>query len=215
MNEKELFNFTQALTVYRPKRQGVYSILESDWDRLKKMINRIPPHKRKYENLAYVLFGVTGSLLPSWVGFMFAAGLPAWVVPITGATTIFSVILGLALLHLDRQQIEGITSSAKNVLEDMRLIEETFERLPDETPEKETTAQQLSNRERDLVNRLRTKMKVLRSLPDDVLVNIAVQVNTGNKANAVHMLKKSAGDKLINPEGVIDSLSDYLSQIGF
>lgn len=123
MNE---FQFTEDYFLYRPRKQGIYPIHESDWNRLKRMIQGIVPYKRIFQILASIAFGVFASAILSLIGFQSAKELDSWVLPTTWAILVGSVILGIALLILDHQQTEIITLSVNDVLQEMRSIEASY-----------------------------------------------------------------------------------------
>lgn len=128
-------------TVYEPKEQRIYPIPEPDWDRLKRLIRRISPRDQLWQNLASACFGVCGSAILTFIGFLTASGLPTWVFPTTGAVAISGGILGAAFLKFDSQIEEYQRASSKDVIEEIELIEERYERPTDDSSLKEAKEQ--------------------------------------------------------------------------
>ena len=122
------FKFSQDYAVYKPKQQGVYPIEESDWNRLKRMIKNIIPHRRIYQVLSSIFFGIFASAIFALIAFKSAKELESWVMPMTWSLFFISLILGLALLILDSQQKGIISVSTNTVLDEMKAIEESYDR---------------------------------------------------------------------------------------
>lgn len=130
MNE---FKFTQDYAVYRFKRQGVYPIQESDWNRLKRMIKAIIPHKRIFQILSSISFGIFASSMFALIAFQSATQLDSWVLPTTWSIFSVSLILGIGLLVLDYKQKEIIQVSTTNVIAEMDLLEQSYDRTAAES----------------------------------------------------------------------------------
>ncbi len=108
------------------KPQVVYPIQESDWGRIKSLVNKITPHRRIIENLAYVCFGVSGSSLASIVALQTATNVASWVTFLTIGLIIVPLMLGLIFLYFDRQQTQQINVSVKDLLDEIALLENCF-----------------------------------------------------------------------------------------
>jgi Na+/H+-dicarboxylate symporter len=136
------FNFTQDYLVCKPKKEKMYPILESDWDRLKRMINNIIPKRKVFRILASGSLGIFASSIFSLISFESAENLSDWVLPTTWSILFTSIILGIALLILDNQQKKVVTKSTKEVLDEMNIIEQKYnnpdDSLDDEYKDEET-----------------------------------------------------------------------------
>jgi hypothetical protein len=120
-------SFSQDYFVYTPKKQGVYPIQEAEWNRLKKMIEKIVPEKKVYSTIASVLFGVFASSIFSIISLYTLHDLPRWIFPANWAILISSLILAIALTIIDSQQKKILQVSSEIILCDMQDIEEKFE----------------------------------------------------------------------------------------
>ena len=122
------FQITQDYAVYPPKKQGIYPIQESDWERIKRLIGSIIPPQRLFQILSSLCFGIFASAIFSLISFLTAERVAPWVMPT--AWTIFwvSLLVGCALLLLDGKQKKLMTVSTNDVLQEMAQIEQHFER---------------------------------------------------------------------------------------
>lgn len=126
------FEFSQDYVVYKAKREGVYPIKETDWSRLRRLVNGIIPNKSLFQILSSISFGVFASAIFALIGFNTAEKLAIWVIPTTWAIFSVSLILGIGLLILDNLQKEIISYSTNDVLTEMTEIEKSFEKYDDE-----------------------------------------------------------------------------------
>lgn len=122
------FKFSQDYVLYKAKREGVYPIKETDWSRLRRLVNGIIPNKSLFQILSSISFGVFASAIFALIGFNTAEHLANWVMPTTWAIFSVSLIAGIGLLKLDNLQKEIITYSANDVLTEMTEIEKSFEK---------------------------------------------------------------------------------------
>ena len=120
------FKFSQDYVVYKAKKEGIYPIKETDWTRLKRLVTGIIPNKSLFQILSSISFGVFASAIFSLIGFNTAENIALWVMPTTWVIFAVSLIAGIGLLILDRQQKEMITYSTKDVLTEMTEIEKNF-----------------------------------------------------------------------------------------
>ncbi len=77
------FKFSQDYVVYKAKKEGVYPIKETDWSRLKRLVNGIIPNKSLFQILSSISFGVFASAIFALIGFKTAEKLDDWVMPTT------------------------------------------------------------------------------------------------------------------------------------
>jgi hypothetical protein len=122
------FQFTQDYQVYQVKQEGIYPIKETDWDRLKRMIMSIIPHKRIFQMLYSIAIGIFGSSIFSLITIYLVDSAPNWAILTNWIITLVSLICGVGLMILDNQQKEIVTKSADEVISEMTLIENAFEK---------------------------------------------------------------------------------------
>jgi len=122
------FQFTQDYQVYQVKQEGIYPIKETDWERLKRMIMSIIPHKRIFQMLYSIAIGIFGSSIFSLITIYLLDSAPNWAILTNWIITLVSLICGVGLMILDNQQKEIVTKSADEVISEMTLIENAFEK---------------------------------------------------------------------------------------
>ena len=122
------FQFTQDYQVYQVKQEGIYPIKETDWERLKRMIISIIPHKRIFQMLYSIAIGIFGSSIFSLITIYLVDSAPNWAILTNWIITLVSLICGVGLMILDNQQKEIVTKSADEVYNEMTLIENAFEK---------------------------------------------------------------------------------------
>ncbi len=123
MNE---INFTQDYIVYSIKKEGVYPLPESDWERLKNLIKKIIPETKLFNVIASVAFGIFISSIFSLITFYSVQNLNKWIIPINWAILIASFVIGFALVMIDNQQGKIIKLSTTIIIEEMQEIEKKF-----------------------------------------------------------------------------------------
>lgn len=125
MNE---FKITQDYIVYQAKKEGVFPIKETDWNRLKRLIQSIIPHKKIFQILYSIATGIFGSSIFSLIAFYIVNTTPAWAFVSNWIITISSFVLGISLIIIDNQQNEIISRSTNDVLSEMSVIEKSFDK---------------------------------------------------------------------------------------
>ena len=123
MNE---INFTQDYIVCSIKKEGVYPLPESDWERLKNLIKKIIPETKLFNVIASVAFGIFISSIFSLITFYSVQNLNKWIIPINWAILIASFVIGFALVMIDNQQGKIIKLSTTIIIEEMQEIEKKF-----------------------------------------------------------------------------------------
>ena len=123
MNE---INFTQDYIVYSIKKEGVYPLPGSDWERLKNLIKKIIPETKLFNVIASVAFGIFISSIFSLITFYSVQNLNKWIIPINWAILIASLVIGFALVIIDNQQGKIIKLSTTIIIEEMQEIEKKF-----------------------------------------------------------------------------------------
>lgn len=124
--DKNSIKFKRGEFVYMPEQRGVYPIAEDDWALIKRMIERVPPSKRKIQDATSIFIGIFFSALLSLIGFYIVPGVPMWIYVVVWTLTIVSLILSIVLYLLSKQQKEEIITSIDEVKEEMELIENKF-----------------------------------------------------------------------------------------
>ncbi len=122
------FQFTQDYQVYQAKQEGIYPIKETDWYRLKRMIKSIIPHKRIFQVLYSIAIGIFCSSIFSLITIYLVESAPNWAILTNWIITLVSLVCGAGLIILDNQQKEIVTKSADEVIKEMTLIENAFEK---------------------------------------------------------------------------------------
>src|SRR5258706_2731857 len=108
------------------RKQRLFPVLEADWLRLKQMCQQIVPQPEAFRLFASVLLGVAGSTLLSLIGLS-TSWVESWVRPTLLAVLACAVILGVALIFLDRALRNANVFTRKELLDEMARIEGMYE----------------------------------------------------------------------------------------
>lgn len=127
--------FTQDYYLYSPKKQGVYPVQETEWNRLKKLIQNIIPQKKIYNILSSIAFGVAISSIFSIITLYTLSQLPSWILPANWAIFVSTLIIGICLLLIDSQQKQIIKITTDYILKEMTTIEEQYDKKKDNNNE--------------------------------------------------------------------------------
>ena len=118
--------FTRDYQMFNTKKEGVYPITESDWERLKELIKNIIPEKKIYSIIYSIFIGTFISAIFSLFSLSTIDGLSNWIIPTNWAILIGSLILALAIMILDNQQKTIIKISTGFVISEMENLEKNF-----------------------------------------------------------------------------------------
>jgi len=121
-NDKGLYAFNQDNNVLMQKNSGYLGILDRDWRRLERAVNRCQMPNVKFANIAYCLFGVAGSALITWLTVFFSNDTESWIKWIIFLALIVCVFLGIICLHFHGKEIahyEGDISIVKDEISDI------------------------------------------------------------------------------------------------
>lgn len=121
-------NYTRTDSVALPQSAAEirFAIRKSDWERLKRNVGRCKDNSPTLADWYFCCFGIAGSSGVSIVPLLFAAGLPAWVVPAYGCTTAFAAVLGIVLLIVNRRVVRQRLDTVDDLSIDMKEIESGF-----------------------------------------------------------------------------------------
>ncbi|MGI5067085.1 hypothetical protein [Treponema putidum] len=122
-------NFTQEFQVFKPKKEGVFPVTESDWGRLKNLIQKIIPDKKIYNTLYSLCFGIFASSIFSLITFYSVQNLATWILPTNWAISISALIIGIVILMIDFQQKNMIIISSEFIIEEMKKLEERYVKI--------------------------------------------------------------------------------------
>ncbi len=120
--------FSQDYTVFHPKKICVYPISETDWERVKKLVNNIIPEKKIYNILASALIGIFVSSIFSLISLNTLTNLPDWILPTNWSISISSLTLGIVLMIIDNQQKDMIKLNSEFILKEMSDSEKQFDK---------------------------------------------------------------------------------------
>lgn len=122
------FKFSQDYIVYPPVEQGVYPISESEWNRIKRMLENVKTPSKVYSVLSSLFFGVCISAFFSYLALKTAMSIEPWLIPTTIAVLISSLILGFVFLQVDIKQRKSVEGSVSMVLDEIKYIEKNYQR---------------------------------------------------------------------------------------
>jgi hypothetical protein len=124
------FDFTPEYNYYKKKPEGVYSLLESDWNRLKNLVDKIVPEEGIFSRLASICEGI----FVSSIFFLFSlttitkSSIENWIYIVSWSALATSFLGGIGFEILGRKQrkLEVITKEIVSM--EMGTIENTFEK---------------------------------------------------------------------------------------
>lgn len=123
--------FTESHVLCKPKGERVYPIRESEWNLLERMIERIIPYKRTFQNIAAILLGTCGTSIFSLISLLSIENVILWIWITNWSILAVSFALGLFSFFIDSKLKQVTTVSKQNVLDEMVLIMKKFHK-PDE-----------------------------------------------------------------------------------
>lgn len=129
-------NFRQDYLVYTPKREGIYPLPESDWQRLKGLIKKVIPEKKVYNIISSLSFGIFVSSIFSVITFYTIDKIATWIIPTNWAILIGSLIIGISLLIIDNQQKGIITLTVNLIIEEMDSLEKKYIKCNEDVDQK-------------------------------------------------------------------------------
>jgi hypothetical protein len=118
------FAFQQEYSVDQPAPGKAYFIFESDWKRIKRMIQEIVPYGGGYQ----VLWSICSGVCASSIFLLVTLGIegnkvPTWAWTITWVAAVATLFAGALSFFVDRAQRKVISRSTASVLEEMALLE--------------------------------------------------------------------------------------------
>lgn len=120
--------FSQDYLVYKTKKEGVYPIKESEWERIKRYIKELKPNKSHYQVISSASFGIFGSALLSLIGFYTSSNVENFILITCWVLTIASLLIAIGFNYLDNQQKTVVLKNADDILREMEEIEKSFEK---------------------------------------------------------------------------------------
>lgn len=120
--------FSQDYKVYRTKKENVYPIKESEWERIKRYIKELKPQKKTFQVVSSVSFGIFGSALLSMIGFYSSDDISITIKSIGWIVTIVSLISGIGFNAIDNIQKNITTKNSDEIIVEMENIEKAFEK---------------------------------------------------------------------------------------
>lgn len=126
MDSPREIRFSQDHVIKRPPARGIYPISEDEWSRIRRMVRRLDPPKRIYQNLSSAAAGLCASATLSTIAFLDSPPTRSWVLPATIAAAGIGLILALVFHWVDRELSTKMGASKDLILEEMDLLEEGF-----------------------------------------------------------------------------------------
>jgi hypothetical protein len=118
------FAFAQEISVDQPAPSKAYFILESDWDRIKRMIREIVPYGGGFQVLWSLCTGICASSVFGLVSLVIVGDkAPIWTWTVTWVAAIATLLLAILAFFVDRGQRKAISRNTSTILEEMTLLE--------------------------------------------------------------------------------------------
>ena len=124
--------FTRDFSVALPRGEQAYMIAVSEWNRVKRMVERIVPAKNWFVVAGSICAGVFFSAVFCLIGFAASNDVPVWARSVGWSAAICALVLSASLFYLDSQQRADIRESTDDVTQEMERIEKSCLSEPDE-----------------------------------------------------------------------------------
>jgi hypothetical protein len=111
-----------------PRNERAYFISVTEWERLKRMIDKIVPPKNWFQAGAWLFLGIA---ITSFLGILGIGDLSFRPNIVSWAVLVCFGVLAAALFYLDTQQRQDITQSAQSVIDEMLEMEKPYGTRPD------------------------------------------------------------------------------------
>jgi hypothetical protein len=125
------FAFQQDISVDQPGPGKAYFILESDWKRIKRMVQETVPYGGGYQVLWSICSGVCASAVFLLITLVIEGSkVPNWAWTITWVAAVATFLVGVLSCLVDRGQRKAVSRSTKSVLDEMTLLEKQHDGPP-------------------------------------------------------------------------------------
>jgi len=130
------FAFQQEFSVDQPAPGKAYFILESDWKRIKRMVQEIVPYGGGYQ----VLWSICSGVCASAVFLLITLGIegnkvPNWAWTITWVAAVATFFVGTLSCFVDRGQRKAVSRTTASVLDEMTMLEKRHDaQEPNDAP---------------------------------------------------------------------------------
>ena len=121
------WNPSTAIAVPAPTTEMRLAIRRSDWSRIRRNLTRCKESRFNLSGAYWFLFGSAVSIGASIYPLQLTTGLPTWVIPLYACTTISTLVMGIILVLLNRNQDQQRQSHIEDVEFDMDQIERAFD----------------------------------------------------------------------------------------
>jgi hypothetical protein len=134
MNTESPFRISQGYDVIQPRSGKAYPILCSEWKYLKNIVSQVKDEALKFHTMGTLCLGASLSTLISIITGSYSPAKPddaptrliiAW------ASFCVLVLVGISAIFFSRKQREVTGIKAKNVVEQMELIESRYQDSPE------------------------------------------------------------------------------------
>ena len=112
-----------AVSVPSPDSERRMEIRCADWERIKSAIYEVSHPISWLSRASSIFFGISGTAGLSIIPLTSSQGLPPWVIPTYICSLVFTLILGVVFLVLDRQGRARRKSDLLKIKKDMESIE--------------------------------------------------------------------------------------------
>ena len=120
---KKIIKVIKSDEIAIPEKEERLGIRNADWNRIKRRISRIPPSYSYLRTWYSILFGVGGSAAVTIIPLKFTTNTPDWIIVLYVTTSIFSLLLSIFLVILEKKLNKDRKSYNKDIIEDIKEVE--------------------------------------------------------------------------------------------
>jgi hypothetical protein len=121
------WNPTTQISVPTPGTETRLAIRRPDWSRIRRNLARCKESQFNLSGAYWFLFGSAVSIGATIYPLQLTTGLPVWVMPLYISATVFTLVLGVVLVFVNKYQIQQRQFYIEDVEADMDEIERAFE----------------------------------------------------------------------------------------
>jgi len=129
---EEQVTVTRNQTITLPAPEQTYAIRFQDWERCIRKLEKMKQQVPRFHLIYSFWFGVTASSISALItAYAQPSGnLPSWVFSVYWGVFAFGLVFGGLFVYVDRVFRGQHQSEVKDVIEEMRKIQETFPKTP-------------------------------------------------------------------------------------
>lgn len=125
-NDNGQFQFNQNGIVSMQKTSGYIGISERDWKRVEEAVNDCKAPDDIFANIAYTLFGISGSAIITCISMLSASSIDNWIKWMLFGIFIVTLVMGFICLGFHSKEKEHFIGDISAVKKEIKGINQTL-----------------------------------------------------------------------------------------